>query len=100
MNHDLTGIWAISQILPRKKHVLLRFNNHPKNPKNPFLTLAIDTPIDLLHWNIRRFAVMAVEQGLITRGGVHNAQLVNNLYRNYLQVNYPQRLRHLEEDNG
>ncbi len=99
MAHDSNGIWAIAEILPRKKNPLYRYKNPPKDPNNQFLTLATTEPIDLWYWYFRRFAVWAVESGQITGDDVNNTTLLYQMFIDDMEEHHPHKLRHFLDDD-
>jgi hypothetical protein len=99
MAHDENGIWAIATILPRKKNLLLRLKNPPKDPNNQFLTLATNKPIDVWYWDFRRFAKWAIQNNQINEEDIHNSEVIFEKYLDYLAEYYPYKLRHILEND-
>lgn len=99
MAHDENGIWAIVEILPRKRNLLFRFSNPPKdpNPNNQFVTLPTES-VDLKHWEMMRFAMFSFKSGLMNEQDLHNSTLLFEKYKQYLALRrYTKKLKHLLE---
>jgi hypothetical protein len=95
MNHDYQGIWAISCIINRR-NLLLRLNNPPYDPRNPFIPLPTDGPIDPLKWyeNIRSPGSVEMDNALFDNDATHSP---TNSFAKFLaktELAHPRKLKH------
>ena len=94
MLHEIVGIWAISCIIKRR-NLLLRLNNPPHDPSNPFTPLPTHRPVDMLDWYERRYAEMEKQNDRLIYNDL-NYRPTNTL-DNFLTQMEPAHLRKLKD---